>query len=131
MFWPCKLTPSTDWSIFIFSGRLGLISTQATLCLHHRRKKAHISSFTDNDVSHRKMSAGMHDHIMLVLLKHQLLAHGQGRRQEGREQPETAAAFLPETRVLIDLCRKHYALVAKKGVQVSSSRNKRSRISAL
>eukprot|EP00903_Cladosiphon_okamuranus_P014084 g13091.t1 len=58
----------------------------------------------------------MHDDIiMLLLLKHQLLAHGQAREPGGRQQRETVAACLPETKVLVDLCRKHYALVARRG----------------
>jgi len=61
----------------------------------------------------------MKDGVMLLLLKHQLSYH-----QQGRTQRERATACLPETSVLIDLCRKHYALVAKIGEKTFRTRPK-------
>lgn len=65
-------------------------------------------------------SSLMHDEIKLLLLKHQLLAHGPGRQQGGRKQRGPVAAYLPETNILIDLCRKYYSLVTRRGMYVSS-----------
>ncbi|CAM9459049.1 unnamed protein product, partial [Ectocarpus sp. 4 AP-2014] len=59
----------------------------------------------------------MSEGVMLLLLKHQLLPHAPATTgtQHERRQRQIEMPCLPETSVLIDQCRKHYALVARRG----------------